>query len=171
MGMDLRQHALVHTNGRLGMFFSMTEIEVVHLVELCGDISFSVCNDAGLGGSIHCGYEAREQANLLQGNTVEFQIRLFSGDEPVANLSQAISGAFQLLGRTDNHEGVFKTMAGMRIDDPELGVVSIPLTSQETDLLEGAYDAAIQFTWGAGNTLEWNFNKTINFIRDSILFP
>ena len=45
--LDLRHDALVHTNGRLGMLFAQTEIEVVELIgPLCSDIeSVELCSD------------------------------------------------------------------------------------------------------------------------------
>jgi len=171
MTLDLRHEGLFHTNGRLGLFFAQTEIEVVQLIELCGDLESSLCGDAGSIGTSGCGYEAREQANILQGNSISLKLMLSSDGQLIDNLGQAISGAFQLLGRTDNHQGVFKTLASMSIDDPEPGMVTIQLNSNETDLLEGAYDPAIQFTWGPGDSLEWMFTKTLNFIRDTIIFP
>ena len=38
MPLDLRQQALFHTNGRLGLFFSQTTIEVVEVHDLCADV-------------------------------------------------------------------------------------------------------------------------------------
>ena len=47
MGLDLRHDGLFHTNGRLGLFFAQTEIEVVELLgELCSDLEVvELCSD------------------------------------------------------------------------------------------------------------------------------
>jgi hypothetical protein len=58
MALDLRHDAAYHTNGRLGMFFSQTTIEVYELVELSGNVerdpdSSGVSSDCSpLSGSV-----------------------------------------------------------------------------------------------------------------------
>lgn len=59
MPLDLRHDAAYHTNGRLGMFFSQTEIEVWEVKELSGTVSVEeipgtgsrACSDA-LSGTV-----------------------------------------------------------------------------------------------------------------------
>ena len=39
-----------------------------------------------------------------------------------------------------------------------------------TDTMEGEYDLSVEFVW-TDKTLEWQFGKTLNVMRDKILFP
>jgi hypothetical protein len=88
----------------------------------------------------------------------------------VPNLSSAIGGSFQLLGHRDNVVGIFKNWGSLLIDNPAVGIISVPLTSPETDMLDGEYDIAVEVVWGPGNRLEWDFSRTLNVVRDQILF-
>jgi hypothetical protein len=38
MALDIRHDATMHTNGRLGMFFAQTEVEVWEVKELSGNV-------------------------------------------------------------------------------------------------------------------------------------
>lgn len=118
-----------------------------------------------------CSFDANEKVSILQGNSVILQLYLCAGGQPVTNLAAAISGVFQAMGHRDNAIGVTKNLGAMSIDDPSTGYVKIPLSSTETSLMGGEYDISIEFVWGPGNALEWNFSKTLNIIRDQINFP
>ena len=119
----------------------------------------------------NCGYQAIEKVNILQGNSVILRLILCAGGQPVTNLGSAISATFQAMRRCDGSIGVTKNLGSMSIDDPEVGVVSIPLNSNETGAMDGEYDVSIEFSWGPPNSLEWKFNKTLNVIRDMISYP
>jgi hypothetical protein len=120
--------------------------------------------------TLSCGPQTADRINLLQGNSTIIRLKLCADGIPVPNLSSAIGGSFQLLGHRDNVVGIFKNWGSLLIDNPVVGIISVPLTSPETDLLDGEYDISVEVVWGPGNRLEWNFPRTLNVIRDNILF-
>jgi len=123
-----------------------------------------------LGAGSFCSFDPELRANIWQGNSAEILLHLYIGGVAVSNLSTAISGRFMALGHRDNAIGVMKDYPGdFTIDDPTDGTVRILLTAAETDVLIGEYDLAVQFVW-ADKTYEWVFHKTLNVMRDQIMF-
>lgn len=120
--------------------------------------------------TLACGPQVADRINLLQGNSVILRLKLCADGIPVPNLATAIGGSFQLLGHRDNVVGIFKNWGSLLINNPVTGIISVPLTSTETDALDGEYDISVEVVWGPGNRLEWNFPRTLNVIRDNILF-
>ena len=120
--------------------------------------------------TLSCGPQTADRINLLQGNSTIIRLKLCADGIPVPNLSSAIGGSFQLLGHRDNVVGIFKNWGSLLINNPVTGIISVPLTSPETDALDGEYDISVEVVWGPGNRLEWNFPRTLNVIRDQILF-
>jgi len=128
---------------------------------------------AGSGQGGFCSFEAITRANIWQGNSAQLFLHIFIGGSPVANLVDATSGSFQLLGHRDNSVGILLGYPGdphISINTPSAGVIQINLDASVTDTLIGEYDLAIEFTWPA-YTYEWSFAKTLNVMRDQILFP
>lgn len=126
--------------------------------------------DFGLAG--FCTYEPNVRANLWQGNSVELFLHLFFEGAPVDDLATATSGIFQALGHRDNSVGVQIAIPDPKvtINDPDTGVVKVVLDDTVTDTMEGEYDLSVEFTW-TDKKYEWQFKKTLNVMRDKILFP
>jgi len=120
--------------------------------------------------ALNCGITTNERISFLQGNAVIIRLLLCVNGQPVQNLSAAIDGTFQIMGHRDNVVGIQKNWSSLLINNPSIGMISIPLTSVETRYLFGEYDIAVEVVWSVGNTLEWSFSKTLNVIRDQILF-
>jgi hypothetical protein len=101
---------------------------------------------------------------------VIIRLHLCANGQPVQNLGTAIGGTLQIMGHRDNVIGIQKDWGMLQIDSPNVGDISLPLTSLETAVLLGEYDIAVEVMWGPGNKLEWSFPNTLNVIRDQILF-
>ena len=120
--------------------------------------------------TISCGPVNTDRISFLQGNAVVIRLLLCADGQPIQTLASAIGGSFQILGHRDNVVGIFKDWVSLQINYPSVGMISVPLTSIETNYLLGEYDIAVQVAWGPGDVLEWNFLNTLNVIRDMILF-
>lgn len=120
--------------------------------------------------ALSCGPQVADRITLLQGNSSILRLKLCADGQPVQSLATAIGGSFQLLGHRDNVVGIFKNWGSLLINNPATGIISVPLTSTETNTLDGEYDISVEVVWGPGNRLEWNFPRTLNVIRDQILF-
>jgi len=126
-----------------------------------------------LGQGSFCSYDPIARASIWQGNSADLYLHLFIGGIAVDDLSTATSGTFQALGHRDNSVGVEVLYPGdprFIIDDPETGIVHIHLNANDTETMIGEYDLAVEFTW-VDKKLEWTFSKTLNVMRDQILFP
>lgn len=137
----------------------------------CSDLFDFYADIGSLGQGSFCSFEPHSRASMWQGNSVELFLHIFEGGVPVPDLASVTGGTFQALGHRDNAIGVQKAYPGeFTIDDPEIGIVRIPLSAAETDAMIGEYDLAVEFTW-ASKANEWVFKKTLNIMRDQILFP
>ena len=126
-----------------------------------------------LGQGSFCSFDPLTRASIWQGNSVQLFLHILIGGLPVTDMAAATSGRFQLLGHRDNSIGVLFNYPGdpkFLIDDPEVGIIRIILDASVTDLLLGEYDLAVEFVWPTV-TYEWAFSKTLNVMRDQILFP
>jgi hypothetical protein len=120
--------------------------------------------------ALNCGVNPAGRISFLQGNAVIIRLLLCADGQPVQTLATAIGGTFQIMGHRDNVVGIQKLWPSLLINNPSVGMISVPLTSVETDNLLGEYDVAVEVVWGPGNKLEWSFPNTLNVIRDQILF-
>ena len=137
----------------------------------CEDLFHFYADVAYFGQSDFCSFEANARASMWQGNSVTLWLHLFVNGVPVDDLAAALSGTFQAMGHRDNVAGNTQVYPGtLSINDPEIGVVKVFLGSAVTDLMEGEYDLAIEFTW-ADKKYVWRFGKTLYVMRDQILFP
>lgn len=96
---------------------------------------------------------------IVRGNRATLLLELKADDQPFANLGTALSARFVVIDRDGVTILIDKTAIGTELlmDTPEMGTVSVPLSSDDTDIEEGRYDIAFQGNWGLGDTLEWNF--------------
>lgn len=138
----------------------------------CEDLFHFYADVGNFGLAGFCSYDPNLRANLWQGNSVDIFLHLFAEGMPVDDLATATSGIFQALGHRDNAVGAQIAYPDLKItiDDPDTGVVKVALDATVTDAMEGEYDLSIEFVW-ADKTLEWQFGKTLNVMRDKILFP
>jgi hypothetical protein len=138
----------------------------------CEDLFHFYADVGNFGLAGFCSYDPNLRANLWQGNSVDIFLHLFAEGVPVDDLSLATSGIFQALGHRDNAIGVQISYPdpNIAIDSPSTGVVKVSLDDTMTNDMEGEYDLSIEFTW-ADKVLEWQFGKTLNVMRDKILFP
>jgi hypothetical protein len=120
--------------------------------------------------ALACGVTTNERINIVQGNAVILKLLLCADGQPVTNLASAIGGTFQLMGHRDNVVGIQKSWGALQINTPTTGWISVPLSSVETRYLSGEYDVAVEVMWSPTNILEWSFSKTVNVVRDQILF-
>lgn len=106
---------------------------------------------------------------ITRGNKAILRMCLKADGVPIDVLGSAVSGRFVAIDKNGGGEVIIdKALADMQIDTPVLGTVSIDLTSDDTDITEGTYDIAIEFSWGPGDTLEWNFVEPLNIVRGVI---
>ena len=137
----------------------------------CEDLYHFYADVAFFGQSDFCSYEANARANLWQGNSVTLWLHLFVNGTPITDLATALSGTFQAMGHRDNVIGATRAYPGqLLINTPDVGVVKVVLDGATTSTMEGEYDLSIEFTWVDKN-YEWRFGKTLNVMRDQILFP
>lgn len=138
----------------------------------CEDLFHFYADVGNFGLADFCSFEPNLRANLWQGNSVDIFLHLFAEGIPVDDLASATAGMFQALGHRDNEVGVQINYPDPKItiNDPETGVVKVVLDDTVTDAMEGEYDLSVEFTW-ADKVLEWQFGKTLNVMRDKILFP
>lgn len=106
--------------------------------------------------------------SIVRGNKAILRLKLSTDGEPVQNLAYALGARFVAIKRRTDTIAVDKQLVDMVVDDPETGTISIPLTSQETDIAEGTYDIAVQVQWGADDLLEWNFVEALNIVKGII---
>jgi hypothetical protein len=103
--------------------------------------------------------------SIVRGNMAVLRLRLRADGQVLDNLAFAIGARFVAVKRRTGIVGLDRNLAQMRMDDPETGTISVPLSSVETDIDEGEYDIAIQITWGAGDVLEWNFVEPLHIVK------
>ena len=106
--------------------------------------------------------------SIVRGNRAILRINLLADNQPVSDLASAIGARFVALRRHDRTIEIDKALTDMSVDDPQTGTVSITLSSTETDIEAGTFDIAIQFTWGAGDVLEWNFPESLSIVKGLI---
>lgn len=177
MPLSLAHTVLFHTAGLQGVLFTQQAMMVFEVINLSADIG--CCADipalpskwvAGLSDARWCRYAPHDSVLLHKGNSIILRMRLYGNGVPMQNLAAAISASCVSLRRTDNAYGFRKSLSDMLVNNPEIGVVSIPLSSVETAQMEGEYDVSIQFVWGPADALEWKFKTTLNVPRDYIPF-
>jgi len=136
------------------------------------DNLFEFVADIGQDAQAECHYDALLRANTWQQNTAILVFQLFCQGVSVDDLALVTSGTINGLRLEDNDVGFSFNYPGAEvlINTPELGFVQVTLSSAVTDLMEGEYRIAAQFVWPT-KTLEWRFKKTLNVMRDQILFP
>jgi len=136
----------------------------------CPDIYDFYADVAG-GSAGFCEPELVSSVSMWQGNSVTLHLHLFVLGSVLGDLASATTWAFQMLGHIDNAVGVYYTTGDSRvtINDPNVGIVSVKLTANETDALLGEYDLAFQASW-PDKRYEWDFAKTLIVKRDAILF-
>ena len=137
----------------------------------CEDLLHFYADIANYVSGSWCSFEENARANVWQGNTTVIYLHPLIDGSPVTDLSSAINGAFQAMGHRDNEIGAALTWgdAHISVDDPEIGVIKVTLDASVTDQMYGEYDLALQVEW-ADVTYEWMFRKTLNIMRDQIIY-
>lgn len=103
--------------------------------------------------------------NIVKGNKAILRISLMTDGVPVTDLASALTARFVAISTRTQAIAIDKNLADMQIDSPAVGTVSIPLTSIDTNIAPDRYDISIRFTWGPGDSLEWNLASPLVILK------
>lgn len=87
--------------------------------------------------------------SVVRGGGTILQLALNADGQPFALLSTATAAQLQIVYQDDNHKYVVlvKNLANMYMDNPTLGVISIPILPSDTQVIRnGSYQMVIQVT-------------------------